>query len=110
MTPILEMIGRLGKDATIKENSNGKKFVSFSIAYDKYNSKTKESTTSWINVIWYNEKTPLLKHLKKGIQVFVRGSFDIKPGNEADSAPYSLFLYPNEVEPLTFQKEETAEQ
>lgn len=106
----LEVIGSISKDAEIRENSKGKKYVSFSVPYEKYDSKTKQSVTYWVNVMWFLEPAPgIMKHLKKGIQVFVRGQFEVKTSNDPKSPACSFFLYPYEVSLLSFVKEGPAE-
>jgi single-strand DNA-binding protein len=69
----LTIIGNIGQDAKIQE-TNGNKFVSFSVAcskrYKKSDGSTVESTT-WYSIICSNEK--LVPYLKKGTKVCVIG-------------------------------------
>jgi single-strand DNA-binding protein len=66
----LQAIGRLGKDAEVKE-VNGKKMIEFSIATDQgYGDK---KTTLWLNCSKWGENTAVAQYLVKGTQVHVAG-------------------------------------
>ena len=66
----MNAIGRLGKDAEVKD-VNGKKVIQFSVATDQgYGDK---KTTLWIDVSKWGEQTGVATYLKKGTQVYVTG-------------------------------------
>ena len=46
----IRLIGRLGKDAELKELRNGNSMLVFSMATDKYDSSTKETVPMWHNL------------------------------------------------------------
>ena len=74
----LEIIGNIGADATIKD-INGQKYISFSVANtDTYTTNTGErkETTTWVSCLKKGESS-ISQYLKKGTQVFVRGSMSI---------------------------------
>ncbi len=65
----IQVIGRLGNDAIIKEVPSGKKVIEFSVAISE-RSKNKEGvkteTTTWVKCAWWTEKTDIAQWLKKG--------------------------------------------
>lgn len=73
----LIIIGNLGYDATIKE-SNGSKFIEFSVAvnekYKKQDGTTVEST-DWVNCTYRG--LGLAPYLKKGDRVMVQGNMKV---------------------------------
>lgn len=76
----LEMIGRLGKDATTTILDNGSRVINFSLCYSrKYKSQegvSKEKTT-WVEcAYWRRVDEPgadMAKYLQKGHRVYVEG-------------------------------------
>lgn len=70
-----EIIGNLGADAEIK-SGDGYSFVSMRVANtEKWkDEKDQEHTeTQWVDVNWSKTDSPLVKFLKSGVKVFVRG-------------------------------------
>lgn len=67
-------IGRLGKDAELKELDGGKKVLNFSIAVDD----GKDKPPIWIDCARWSEKTGILPYLKKGTQVAVSGNIGLR--------------------------------
>jgi single-strand DNA-binding protein len=67
------LIGRLGKDAELKDSSSGKQYMKFSLATNRM--KGREEVTDWHNVTVWNEK--LVEHLHpylvKGKQIYLEG-------------------------------------
>lgn len=76
-------IGRLVRDADIKETQKGKKFAKFTIAINKFNDEV-----NFIDCIIFNENlvSVVERFTNKGSQVGVTGSLDIntyeKDGNK----------------------------
>lgn len=71
----LQVIGNLGKDATVND-VNGKKVINFTVAHtDKYTDKNgqKQEKTSWIDCALWANSDKLAPYLTKGTQVFVEG-------------------------------------
>jgi single-strand DNA-binding protein len=67
--------GNLGADAVVR-HWNGKKAISFSIAYnEKYkdNKGTPHERTTWINCTLWRENEKIADYLKKGQLVYVEG-------------------------------------
>lgn len=76
----VNVIGRLGADASVKE-VNGKKVANFNVAVNEsYKDKEgkKQSTTVWVDAALWNAE-PIYPFLKKGTLVAITG----KPGINA---------------------------
>lgn len=79
--------GNLGKDAEVRQTSEGKPFVTFSVAYTDY-WKTPEENTLWYRVTVFGTSAndggyqfKAAAALKKGERVQVRGKYRTKPYN-----------------------------
>lgn len=74
------VIGNLGSDAVVKE-SNGVKFVTFSVAdtrkYKKQDGSEVE-TTNWIDCVISNIDHPVLPFLKSGVKVCIIGNSSLR--------------------------------
>lgn len=71
-----EIIGNIGGDAEVKSD-NGRAYVQFSVAdtrrYTKENGQQVEQT-NWVSCFYRNAEAEVVKYLKKGTRVFVRGN------------------------------------
>lgn len=80
------VIGNIGNDAEIKE-FNGQKFIAFNVAStERYKDRqgNQHSRTTWVSCLKPGESS-VVTYLKKGTQVYVRGSLSVKhsiPGTE----------------------------
>lgn len=111
----VEIIGRLGFDAQLKEAAGfDKKHVSMSVAHSEYSrDETGERVekTTWVNVTWYSEGGNLLQHLKKGAQVFIRGRLRVNVYQDrTGNWVAGINLTASEVEIVTFVKQEEVTQ
>lgn len=72
----ITLIGRLGRDASIKESQQGTRFLTFTMACDAY--VRGESRTHWYDVTSFdpNRYKNMLKYLTKGSSVTVVGDLD----------------------------------
>lgn len=72
-----DLIGFLGADAEVRRGNDGF-YTSMSIAHKirKTNSQTGEAidTTIWVSVTFNRDLGELVKYLKRGTQVYVRGN------------------------------------
>lgn len=71
----IQVIGYLGKDATVNE-TNGKKVINFGVAHSetyKDAHGAKVTKTTWVVCSYWTDKTAVAAYLKKGTQVFVEG-------------------------------------
>lgn len=76
---VLEAIGNLGADATIKE-LNGQKYIAFSVAHTESYTDAhgeRQKRTVWVSCLKYGE-SGVINYLKKGTSVFVRGDLSVK--------------------------------
>jgi single-strand DNA-binding protein len=82
----LQVIGNLGKDCTIN-TVNGKNVINFNVAHtEKYRDSMgnpKERTT-WVECAYWTDKTGIAPYLKKGTQVYVEGTPDVRTYTTSD--------------------------
>lgn len=74
------VIGNLGSDAEVVQ-SNGKKFVTLSIADSRKFKKddgTEVTQTTWIDAIINNSDAPILPYLRQGVKVCVYGNVSLR--------------------------------
>ncbi len=68
------IVGRVGRDAEIKYFESGKSKANFSVAVNRWDSKTKSEVADWFNVdVWDKQAEFAGQYVKKGIQVVVDG-------------------------------------
>lgn len=71
----LQVIGYLGKDATVSV-LNGNNVINFNVAHsDKYKNAqgVQMEKTTWVSCNYWVEKTTIAQYLRKGTMVFVEG-------------------------------------
>ena len=85
----LLVIGNLGKDC-ITNTVNGKSVINFNVAHtEKFKDaqgNQKEKTT-WVECAFWTERTGIAPYLRKGTQVYVEGTPDIRTYNKNDGTP-----------------------
>lgn len=107
----LEIIGNLGADAQV-QNHNGNQFVSFRVAHtDKWTDvKTGEIhyNTQWVSCALNGNGGNLLKWLKKGAKVYLRGipNFVIFSSPKSHQMEVGVNLSVREVELCGIQQQE----
>lgn len=83
----LQVIGHLGKDATVNTLQSGDKVINFSVCHtEKFKDSTgaqKEKST-WVECAKWGEQIGVAQYLKKGGQVYVEGTPEIKTYSKAD--------------------------
>ena len=68
------LVGRVGRDAEIKYFESGKVKANFSIAVNRWDTKTKSEVTDWFNIdVWDKQAEFAGEYIKKGIQVAIDG-------------------------------------
>ena len=81
-------IGRIGQDLELKETSNGKKQVMFSIAVNEdYKDKDENEVkvVNWVPCVAYGMQAEnLAKFKKKGDLILVRGALTVRNGKDKD--------------------------
>lgn len=76
----LQVIGNLGKDGTVN-TVNGKNVINFSVAHtEKYRDAqgTQKERTTWVECAYWTDKTAIAPYLRKGTQVYVEGTPDVR--------------------------------
>jgi len=76
----LQVIGNLGKDCIVN-NVNGKNVMNFTVAHtEKYKDSTgaQKEKTIWVDCAYWNERTAISPYLKKGTQVYVEGTPEVR--------------------------------
>lgn len=76
----LQVIGNLGKDCVVN-SVNGKNVMNFTVAHtEKYKDSTgaQKEKTIWVDCAYWNERTAISPYLKKGTQVYVEGTPEVR--------------------------------
>lgn len=76
----LQVIGNLGKDATVN-TVNGKNVINFSVAHtEKYKDAqgVQKERTTWVECAYWTDRTAVAPYLRKGTQVYVEGTPDVR--------------------------------
>lgn len=76
----LQVIGNLGKDCIVN-NVNGKNVMNFTVAHtEKYKDSTgaQKEKTIWVDCAYWNDRTAISPYLKKGTQVYVEGTPEVR--------------------------------
>jgi len=82
----LQVIGNLGKDC-ITNSVSGKNVINFSVAHtEKVRDQqgNQKDKTIWVDYAYWTEKTAIAPYLKKGTQVYVEGTPDIRTYPKTD--------------------------
>jgi single-strand DNA-binding protein len=76
----LQVIGNLGKDCIVN-TVNGKTVINFTVAHSekfKDSSGMQKDRTIWVECAYWTDRTGIAPYLKKGTQVFVEGTPDVR--------------------------------
>lgn len=76
----MQAIGHLGKDAVVN-NVNGKTVINFTVAHtEKYKDAqgNQVDKTIWVDCSYWTDRTAVAPYLKKGTQVYVEGSPEVR--------------------------------
>jgi len=82
----LQVIGNLGKDAQVN-NVNGKTVINFNVAHTerfKDAQGNQKDRTTWVDCSYWTDRTAVAPYLKKGTQVYVEGTPDVRSYTTAD--------------------------
>src|SRR5688572_9970179 len=99
----LQVIGNLGKDC-VTNTVNGKSVINFNVAHtEKFrnNQGVQQDKTIWVECAYWTDRTAIAPYLKKGTQVYVEGSPEVRtyPKNDG-TAGVSLTLRVQNVQLL----------
>lgn len=84
----LQAIGHLGKDCSLNQ-VGAKNVINFSIAHtEKYKDSAgnPQEKTIWVECAYWTERTGIAPYLKKGTQVFVDGSPELRTYTKTDGS------------------------
>lgn len=82
----LQVIGHIGNDAVVNE-VNGKRVVNFNVAHsEKYKDQhgVQHEKTLWVQCAYWAEKVSVAQYLKRGTQVYIEGTPDVKTYQKND--------------------------
>ena len=76
----LQVIGNLGKDC-VTNTVNGKNVINFNVAHtEKFRDAqgNQKDKTIWVDCAYWTDKTAIAPYLRKGTQVYVDGSPEVR--------------------------------
>ena len=86
------IVGRAGRDAEIKYYESGKSRATFSLAVNRWDSKTSSEVTDWFNIeVWDKQAEFASNYLKKGRLAAIEGR--IRTNNWTDQPGESTQSY-----------------
>ena len=87
------IVGRAGQDSDIKYFESGKERTTFSLAVNRWDSKTKAEVTDWFNVdVWDKQAEFAGEYVKKGRMVAVEGRIAINKWKDVSGEEKERFL------------------
>ncbi len=87
------IVGRAGQDAEIKYFESGKVRTTFSLAVNRWDSKTKAEVTDWFNIdVWDKQAEFAGEYIKKGRLVAVDGRIQTNKWKDASGEERERFL------------------
>ena len=92
------LIGNIGQDPEFKYFESGAVITSFSIAVNRYDSKTKEDISDWFYVKTFSK---LGEHLTKGLRVAVDGRLQTDSWEKDGVKKKTTYVFADSVQILT---------
>ncbi len=87
------LVGRAGQDSEIKYFESGKVRTTFSLAVNRWDSKTKAEVTDWFNVdVWDKQAEFAGEYVKKGRLVAVDGRIQTNKWKDASGEEKERFI------------------
>jgi single-strand DNA-binding protein len=87
------IIGRAGQDAEIRYFESGKVKTTFSLAVNRWDSKTKSEIPDWFNVeLWDKQAEIAGEYVKKGREVAVDGRISISKWTDQSGEERERYL------------------
>lgn len=87
------VIGRAGQDAEIRYFESGKVKTTFSLAVNRWDSKSKDNVTDWFNIeVWDKQAEFAGEFIKKGREVAVDGRISISKWTDQTGEEKERFL------------------
>ena len=102
------IVGRAGQDAEIRYFESGKIKTSFSLAANRWDSKTKAEVTDWFNVdVWDKQAEFAGEYVKKGRLVAVDGRISVNKWKDVSGEEKERYLIvANTIKLLGSKKDE----
>ena len=87
------LVGRAGQDPEMKYFESGKVKTTFSLAVNRWDSKSKENVTDWFNIeVWDKQAEFAGEYIKKGREVAVDGRISISKWTDQTGEEKERFL------------------
>ena len=87
------IVGRAGQDAEIKYFESGKVKTTFSLAVNRFDTKTKTEVPDWFNIeVWDKQAEFAGEYVKKGREVAVDGRISISKWTDQTGEERERFL------------------
>jgi len=87
------VVGRVGQDPEMKYFDSGKVKTTFSLAVNRWDSRTKEETTDWFNIeVWDKQAEVAGEWVKKGRLVGVEGRLVVNKWQTPDGETAERFI------------------
>jgi len=87
------VVGRAGQDAEIKYFESGKIRTTFSLAVNRWDSKTKAEVTDWFNIdVWDKQAEFAGEYIKKGRLLAVDGRIQTNKWKDASGEERERYL------------------
>lgn len=85
----VDFVGRLGRDSEVKVSKTGNEYLSFSVASNSWNSRTKEPETEWMDITYPVPGAKMLaQKFRKGFLVHVHGVENVNLTTSNDGKVY----------------------
>jgi single-strand DNA-binding protein len=84
----LQVIGNLGRDCTVN-NVNGRSVMNFTVAHtERYRDAqgNQQDKTIWVDCAYWSDRTAVAPYLKKGTQVYVEGTPEVRTYQKNDGS------------------------
>jgi len=92
------IVGRAGRDAEIKYYESGKSRATFSLAVNRWDSKTSSEVTDWFNIeVWDKQAEFASNYLKKGRLAAIEGRIRKATGQIRRVKAVSLILLRQQI-------------
>lgn len=85
----LQVIGNLGKDCIVNQVS-GKNVMNFTVAHTekfKDSQGVQKERVTWVECAYWSDRTGIAPYLKKGTQVYVEGTPELRNYQKNDGTP-----------------------
>lgn len=105
----LIIAGRLGKDPELRQTTNGKSVVSFTVATNrvwKDQSGAKQESTEWVNVVaWGKTAESINKYFRKGKEIYLEGRLQTRSYEKDGQKKYITEMVADTFQFVGFDKD-----